>query len=303
MTLYLELFVLNYERLPRGKLRADFTHLFVSQGDPIERPDWAADLGEIDFDALREAVGVPTAAAESLYVRIQSPVKAVASFVPRDEWVQTVRAVAEEARRKADDPQRRERLAPLADQIALMARALGSSLNTNLKLPPDVLPGGKIDSLVHVLESYALEHGRLPCGRMTIPAQVSRAPDSGEFDVDIDALAANVADARARAMLPRSYRLPRHERAAFFRPGMDALLAKFDEAPHPDPVSDRSRRFWLEAFLSDYVVDYERLPHGRMKVQYDPARLNFIHYYVGDVDFDALRKMAGVPEDGGTALP
>lgn len=55
LALYLELFVMSYERLPRGTIRADFSYVIRAEGG---RPDWSVDLGEIDFDALALAAGV-----------------------------------------------------------------------------------------------------------------------------------------------------------------------------------------------------------------------------------------------------
>ena len=55
LTLYLELCVLSYERLPRGTVKADFSYVAHTAR---ARPDWSVDLGEIDFDALALAAGV-----------------------------------------------------------------------------------------------------------------------------------------------------------------------------------------------------------------------------------------------------
>ena len=65
LAFFLELCVLNFERMPRGILRADFTP-FECLDDSEACPEWAVDLGEIDFDALRRAAGVPDDAETAL---------------------------------------------------------------------------------------------------------------------------------------------------------------------------------------------------------------------------------------------
>jgi hypothetical protein len=66
LTLYLELYVMSYERIPRGTVRADFSFVIHATG---RRPDWSVDLGEIDFDALRLAAGVPDDAGPPVHSR------------------------------------------------------------------------------------------------------------------------------------------------------------------------------------------------------------------------------------------
>jgi hypothetical protein len=198
------------------------------------------------------------------------------------------------------DADETRRLAPFADQIELLVRAHSCS-----RRPYGLGPNGTYrivrreeQALRDYSAKYALEHGRLPTGQVRLHHPGFNSIDEVDwFDVDFDVLAAAVARACEPLSLPKSYRLPRDERVLFFEQKIDALVSAFDDRFLIDRGRESRRRFWLQAFLRDYVEDYERLPSGRMRAASIHIPLPSPGYDFGEVDFDALRQAAGLPGD------
>jgi hypothetical protein len=166
-----------------------------------------------------------------------------------------------DALKREVDRREDERLAPLdpfADQIEWMLRAHRRTLRTTGSMYGDTL-----HSTAHLvreaLEGHVREHGRLPTGRARL------LKNGNPFNVDFDALAATVASACARLPLPKAYRLPRRKRVPFFRKQIEAMADCFESTT---PEGDR----WdVIRFLEDYVTAYERLPHGRQRINTDAS--------------------------------
>jgi hypothetical protein len=204
-----------------------------------------------------------------------------------------------DALKREVDRREDERLAPLdpfADQIEWMLRAFKLSLP---RQPHAYHPDNwlKSSALQRALEQHARAHGRLPTGQIWLLMKDDLPPDNGNaFKVDLDALATTVASACVRLALPKAYRLPRRKRVPFFREQIEAMADCFESTR---PEGDR---WGMTRFLEAYVTAYERLPRGRQRIHTDASPLPLGRHDLGMVNFDALRRAAGVPDDTGDVL-
>ena len=194
------------------------------------------------------------------------------------------------------------RLDPFSDRIEWMVGAFDLSLRPYRVGFPASSAYHKISSLRTFLQGYVLRHGRLPTGTAPIPEKVDPSLGGHDaFEVDCDALASEAARICAPLFLPETYRLPRRKRVEPFRAQIEAIAAAFGDGPFTTPfeLAPKNRTFWMESFLKDYVVYYERLPRGMIRA--DESRTPFVLFCkdLGDVDFDQLRKAAGVPDKTG----
>jgi hypothetical protein len=193
------------------------------------------------------------------------------------------------------------RLDPFSDRIEWMVGAFDLPLRPYRIGFPASSAHHKICSLRTFLQGYVLRHGRLPTGTALIPEKVDRALGHDAFEVDCDALASEAARICAPLFLPETYRLPRRKRVEPFRAQIEAIAAAFGDGAFTTPfdLAPKHRTFRMESFLKDYAVYYERLPRGTIRA--DESRTPFVLFYddLGDVDFDRLRKAAGVPDETG----
>ena len=193
------------------------------------------------------------------------------------------------------------RLDPFSDRIEWMVGAFDLSLRPYRVGFPGSRAYHKIGSLRTFLQGYVLRHGRLPIATALIPEKADRALWHDAFEVDCDALASEAARICAPLFLPESYRLPRRKRVEPFRAQIEAIAAAFGDGPFTTPfdLAPKDRTFGMKSFLRDYVVYYERLPRGMIRADESRTRFDFFYEDLGDVDFDQLRKAAGVPDKTG----
>jgi hypothetical protein len=220
---------------------------------------------------------------------------------------------AEHARRldamKAELERRDIASAPFTDQIERMVHGLERSMRGYQTIVV-ARHGG---SLRRYLTDCAIRDGRLPTGRAAIPllrplngSWFSESDGENSIDVDLDALAGAVAQACTPLPLPKTYRLRRHKRAQFFERHIkamaDCLKANPNFASNGPNLAPGIR--WLDTrnFLTAFVAEYERLPRGRMTDDYSQIPLCDWTPSLGEIDFDALRRAADVPDDAEDAL-
>jgi hypothetical protein len=198
--------------------------------------------------------------------------------------------------------------APFTDQIERMVHALERSMRGY----PTIVVARERGSLRRYLTECAIRDGRLPTGRATIPllpldGSWFAEPDGKSWtDVDFDALAAAVTQACAPLPLPKTYRLRRHKRAQFFEQHIRAMAdcLKSDPGFASKGANVEPGIRWLAAknFLEAFAEEYERLPRGRMTDDYSQIPLRDWTAKLGEIDFDALRRGADVPDDAEDAL-
>ena len=195
----------------------------------------------------------------------------------------------------------------LDDEIARILAAFTCSMGIYRVSWPPELPYFKELGLREYLEEQTIAHGRVPSGRFRFRFFTQRILGQSEDawgETDLDIFAARAAEASAGLPLPKPGRFPRLQREPIFEKAIAAIACQYagitalDERTPPEP-----RRNYLDmaSFLKDYVTDYERLPRGKLRptakelpgFDRPPWRRSF----PVAIDFDDLRKRAGVADD------
>jgi hypothetical protein len=277
-------------------LRQAFVLVGNSGGEVMELPDakfdavaeFAGDMADFDDPHLLECI---LSNARDFDFDLPAMLRHYGLAAGRSNLRELYAAREREAEQQVDEWQ--APLDPFDDHITWIVEAFSVPLRPYRVTWPGGSELRKIFALRFYLQNYAPAHGRLPTGRVTIPAGTIRhLGDYPAFDVDIEALIADAA--RLGAPVSKTYRLPRRKRARFFRRQIAALSLAFGKGRFatPEGLKARDRRDSMSSFLGKYVTDHEHLPRGTLRTHPRDTPLH-LGTNMGEVDFDALSRMAG----------